>query len=98
MAARNSNKAHARALVRGAAHKERRFAPISQKTHSKTQPEDVLEGLSRSISLVETIAVAMQTHEDDPDLGPICACLGIACCQLRRAHGAVDLALGEVKE
>jgi hypothetical protein len=59
---------------------------------------DPLERLSKAIALVETVATAMQTREDDPDLGPICACLEIACCQLRRAHGAVDLALGEVKE
>jgi hypothetical protein len=57
---------------------------------------DVLERLSRSISLVETIAVAMQTHEDDPDLGSIAEALDVACCQLRGVHGAVDLALKEV--
>jgi hypothetical protein len=57
---------------------------------------DVLERLSRSISLVETIAVAMQAHEDDPELGPIAEALDVACVQLRQAHGAVDLALREV--
>lgn len=57
---------------------------------------DVLERLSRSISLVETIAVAMQTHEDDPVLGSIAETLDLACCQLRGVHGAVDLALKEV--
>jgi len=54
---------------------------------------DVLEHLSRSIAIVETISVAMRTREDDIELGPIAACLDFACCQLRRAHGAVDLAL-----
>lgn len=54
---------------------------------------DVLEFLSRAISLVETIAVAMQTHEDDAELGPLTEALDVACVQLRQAHGAVDLAL-----
>ncbi len=55
---------------------------------------DVLLRLSRAIALVETIAIAMQTHEDDIQLGSIAMSLELACCQLRRAHGAVDLALG----
>ena len=70
-----------------------RKAPLGEAPES-----DPLERLSTAIALVETIATAMKTREDDPDLGSICACLGIACCQLRRAHGAVDLALGAVKE
>jgi len=56
----------------------------------------VLERLSRSISLVETIASAMQVHEDDPELGSIAEALDVACEQLRQAHGAVDLALRKV--
>ena len=57
---------------------------------------DALLRLSRAIALVETIAVAMQTREDDIKLGPIAMCLELACCQLWRAHGAVDLAINRV--
>ena len=64
---------------------------------SSPEPSDPLERLSRAIALVETISIAMTTREDDPDLGPICTCLELAACQLRRAHGAVDLALAGVK-
>ena len=75
-------------------------AAIPRRTSAETVsiPEkgDVLERLSRSISLVETIARAMQTHEDDPELGPIAEALDVACVQLRQVHGAVDLALREV--
>jgi hypothetical protein len=49
--------------------------------------------LSRAIALVETIAVATQTHEDDIKRGSIAMSLELACCQLWRAHGAVNLAL-----
>jgi hypothetical protein len=66
----------------------------------RTRPDedgDVLEGLSRAISLVETIAVAMQTHEDDRELGPIAEALDVSCDELRRMYGAVDLALRQVK-
>jgi hypothetical protein len=65
-----------------------------------TRPDedgDVLEGLSRAISLVETVAVAMQTHDDDSETGPIAEALDVACCELRRVYGAVDLALRQVK-
>ena len=55
---------------------------------------DALLRLSRAIALVETIAVAMQTNEEDIQLGSIAMSLELACCQLRRAHSAVDLALG----
>ena len=54
---------------------------------------DALLRLSRAIALVETIAIAMQTHEDDIKLGSIAMSLELACCQLWRAHGAVNLAL-----
>lgn len=57
---------------------------------------DVLERLSRATSLVETIAVAMRTHEDDTELGPIAEALDVACQALRQVHGAVDLALRAV--
>ena len=57
---------------------------------------DALLRLSRAIALVETIAVAMQTHEDDIKQGSIAMSLELACCQLWRAHGAVDLALNGV--
>lgn len=57
-------------------------------------PTDPLDRLSRAICLVETITTAMQTHAPDPEFGSICICLELACCQLRRAHDAVDLALG----
>ena len=57
---------------------------------------DALLRLSRAIALVETIAVAMQTHEDDIKLGSIAMSLELACCQLWRAHGAVDLAINRV--
>ena len=57
---------------------------------------DTLLRLSRAIALVETIAVAMQTHEDDIELGSIAMSLELACCQLWRAHGAVDLAINRV--
>lgn len=40
----------------------------------------------------ETVAIAMQTHEDDCELGPIAEALDVACCELRRMYGAVDLA------
>jgi len=69
-------------------------------TERRTRPDeggDVLEGLSRAISLVETVAVAMQTHDDDSETGPIAEALDVACCELRRTHGAVDLALRQVK-
>src|SRR5690348_11786939 len=62
----------------------------------RTRPDedcDVLEELSRAISLVETVAVAMQTHEDDRELGAIAEALDVACGELRRMYGAVDLAL-----
>ena len=58
---------------------------------------DVLEGLSRAISLVETVAVALQTHEDDSETGPIAEALDVACCELRRMYGVVDLALRQGK-
>lgn len=58
---------------------------------------DVLEGLSRAISLVETVAVALQVHGDDSDIGPLAEALDVACCELRRMHGAVDLKLQQVK-
>lgn len=61
------------------------------------EDSDVLEGLSRAISLVETAAVAMQTHEDDRELGPIAEALDVACGKLRRMYGAIDLALRQVK-
>ncbi|HVX91285.1 MAG TPA: hypothetical protein VHC20_06745 [Candidatus Paceibacterota bacterium] len=54
---------------------------------------DPLLRLSRAIALVETIEVAMRTHEESPELGPICMCLELACKKLARAHSAVDHAL-----
>jgi hypothetical protein len=71
--------------------------PASAFPGSNHEQSDPLERLSRAIALVETISIAMTTREDDPDLGPICTCLELAACQLRRAHGAVDLALAGVK-
>jgi hypothetical protein len=35
----------------------------------------------------------MRTHEHEPDFGAIAASLEVACCQLSRAHGEIDLAL-----
>jgi hypothetical protein len=73
--------------------KATKVRPPSAARGDVSADDDVLERLSRSISLVETIARAMQTHEDDPELGPIAEALDVACVQLRQAHGAVDLAL-----
>jgi hypothetical protein len=57
---------------------------------------DVLERISRALALVEAMAVAVQTHEDDRELGSIVVCLDLARCKVQRAHGAVDLALNQV--
>ena len=71
-----------------------RAMPYDSRDYS--EDGDVLNHLSRSIALVETIAVAMQTHEDDIELGSIAISLDLACRELRRDHGAVDLALNRV--
>jgi len=77
--------------------KTTKFRPASADPCDRSDDDDPLLRLSRAIALVETIAVAMQTREDDRELGPIAPCLDLACYKLRRAHGAVDLALSGVK-
>ena len=50
-------------------HKATKVRPPSAERRGVSADGDVLERLSRAISLVETIARAMQTHEDDSELG-----------------------------
>jgi hypothetical protein len=54
---------------------------------------ELLRKLSMAIALVETVSFAMQTREDEPDLGSIATSLELACCQLVQAYGEIDLAL-----
>jgi hypothetical protein len=42
---------------------------------------------------VETVALAMQTHEDEPDFGSIAVSLEVAHCRLVSAYDDMDLAL-----
>lgn len=73
--------------------------PPPAPTTSQDEREDAgpLDRLSRAISLVETVSLALRAWEPDPEMGPICVCLTLACSQLHRAHGAVDLALMRVR-
>ena len=52
--------------------------------------DELLENLSRHLSLVETVSIALRTLEDRPEVGPICAALEQAVTLLGRAHEAVD--------
>jgi hypothetical protein len=42
---------------------------------------ELLGKLSTAIALVETVSFAMQTCEDEPDLGSIATSLELACCK-----------------
>jgi hypothetical protein len=108
MAARNSNGVERR-RARADGNRPRTHPKPSRRKAAKSQTAsverrirpaedgDVLEGLSRAISLVETVAVAMQTHEDNCEVGPLAEALDVACCELRRMYGAVDIALRQAK-
>jgi hypothetical protein len=76
--------------------KATKVRPASTKRCDCPEHGDVLARLSRSIALVETIAVEMQTREDDMARGSLPARLDLACRKLWRVHGSVDLALNQV--
>jgi hypothetical protein len=61
------------------------------------QPEKALMKFSTAIALVETISLAMRTHEDLPEFGPIAAAVEVACRKLHKAYEAVDRAFMGVR-
>lgn len=68
----------------------------SRTTRHATRPEaqgEALGKLSVAIALVETAALAMRTHEDEPDFGAIAASLTVAVHKLGTAYGEIDLVL-----
>ena len=74
----------------------RRPAHISKPVRggaARKEPAEALSELSTAIALVETISFAMQTHEDEPDLGSIAASLEVAVYKLGAAYSEIDLAL-----
>jgi len=72
--------------------KNRKQERIAEPPADTDARAEALSKLSTAIALVETIALAMQSHEDEPDFGAIAASMKVACCQLERAHSDIDLA------
>lgn len=57
---------------------------------------EALLKLSNAIALAETVSLAMQTHEDQPDFGSIAVASEMAIRQLRFAYREIDMAFMRV--
>ncbi len=62
-----------------------------RKARDRDYSEALLK-LSNAIAMAETVSLAMQTHEDQPDFGSIAVASEMSVRQLRFAYHEIDMA------
>jgi hypothetical protein len=69
----------------------RTFVPTSSGEEARrAESGELLEHLSAQLALVETVSIALQKFEEQPEIGAICASLEHAVSMLASAHEHVE--------